>query len=208
MLLLFLLVSLISFVGSLHPGPVNLAVAQVTLTQSRRAGLWLALGGSLPELVYSALAVRGVSLLNNRADWLVILQGLSVPVLLVAGVVTLRQRRVAGNAAETHIIGPSFPFWRGLGLAATNPQLIPFWSAVWLSLQGSMLLATNRPQSLWVFAAATTAGAFMLLAGVVWLANQQRHRLAPYLSSPWLNRLTGSFFICLALWQLALQFWS
>ena len=65
MLTVFLVVSVISFVGSIHPGTVNLAVVQTTLGHSRRAGLYLALGGSLPELVYSLLAVNGLMLLTQ-----------------------------------------------------------------------------------------------------------------------------------------------
>ncbi len=200
MLLLFLLVSVISFAGSLHPGTVNLAVVQTTLNQSRRAGLWLALGGSLPEIAYSALAAGGLMLIPINASWTVIMSYAPIPVLLGAGIATLRQKPFVLNALTTKNI--HFPFWKGVALGGTNPQLLPFWSAVWLFLSGHMLVPAGQHASQWVFALGTAAGAFGLLVLVVWLADRQRQRIVQYVNGPWINRLTGGMFIGMALWQL------
>lgn len=199
MLLLFLLVSIISFAGSIHPGTVNLAVVQTTLTQSRRAGLWLALGGSLPEIGYSALAAGGLMLLPMNASWTVLLAYAPIPVLLGAGIASFRQKPVVVSTSAVN--DPSFPFWKGVALGGTNPQLLPFWSAVWLYLSGHMLIPNGGFASQWVFALGTAAGAFGLLGLVVWLADRQRQRIVQYLNGPWINRLTGGLFIGMALWQ-------
>lgn len=204
MLLLFLLVSLISFVGSIHPGTVNVAVLQATLSQSRRAGVWLALGGSLPEIAYSALATSGLMLLPMNSAWTTALMYAPVPVLLGAGIAALRQKPVVLSVLTTN--GVHFPFWKGVALGGTNPQLLPFWSAVWLYLSqaaigGHRLVPTGGHTGQWVFALGTATGAFGLLVGVVWLAHWQRQRITHYLSGPWINRLTGGLFIGMALWQ-------
>ncbi|MEZ0540328.1 LysE family translocator [Fibrella arboris] len=217
MLTLFLLVAAISFVGSLHPGTVNIAVLQTTLAQSRRAGLWLAAGGSLPEIGYSALAAGGAMLLPMGPGWSVVLTYAPVAVLLVAGLVAFRQQPVALRAAvapvvEAHSVPAFSLFWKGIVLGGTNPQLLPFWSAVWLYLSrapaggrpigGQLLGLTNTQGSQWVFAVSTAVGAFAWLAGVVWLADRLRHRVLPLLGSAWLNRLTGAVFVGMGLWQL------
>lgn len=199
MLLLFVIVSVISFAGSIHPGTVNLAVVQTTLNQSRRAGLWLALGGSLPEIAYSALATSGLMLLPMNSNWTTLLTYVPIPVLLVAGVAALRQKPVVLNVLTT--AGAAFPFWKGLALGGTNPQLLPFWSAVWLYLSSHMLVPTGGYGSQWVFALGTAAGAFGLLVGVVWLADWQRQRVMQYFNGPWINWLTGGLFISMAMWQ-------
>lgn len=200
MLLLFFLVSIISFAGSIHPGTVNLAVAQTTLSQSRRAGFWLALGGSLPEIGYSALAAGGLMLIPPHSNWTTILTYAPIPVLLGAGFAALRQKPVSLNTAMTN--GTAFPFWKGVALAGTNPQLLPFWSAVWLYLSAHTLVPVAQHSSPWVFALGAAAGAFGLLISVVWLADRQRQRVIHYLNSRWINRLTGGLFIGMALWQL------
>lgn len=198
MLALFVLVSIISFAGSIHPGTVNVAVAQTTLSQSRSAGLWLALGGSLPEFAYGGLAAGGLMLLPKNADWLKWLAYAPIPVLLGAGIAAFYQRPVPLNEDPT--TSTRRPFWKGLALAGINPQLLPFWSAVWLYLSANMLIP-DHSASQWVFALGTSAGAFGLLAGVVWVSHRQRERIARYLNGTWLNRLTGVFFIGMALWQ-------
>lgn len=200
MLLLFVIVCVISFAGSIHPGAVNLAVVQTTLSQSRRAGLWLALGGSLPEIGYSGLAAGGLMLIPMGSVWTVVLSYISIPVLLGAGVASLRQKPVVLNALTT--AGTAFPFWKGVALGSTNPQLLPFWSAVWLYLSAHMLVPSGQSGSQWVFALGTAAGALGLLVGVVWLADWQRQRVVQYLNGPWLNRLTGGMFVGMALWQM------
>lgn len=201
MLLLFVLVSVISFVGSLHPGTVNVAVMQATLSRNRRAGLWLALGGSLPEIAYSGLAAGGLMLLPTGPVWSALLPAASVPVLLGAGVMAFRQKPVDFTTSPAPD-SAAVPFWKGLALGSTNPQLLPFWSAVWLYLSANMLIPKGYGSSQWVFAMATATGAFTLLVALVWLTDRLRQRMGRYLNGPWLNRLTGGFFVGMALWQL------
>jgi threonine/homoserine/homoserine lactone efflux protein len=198
MLSLFFLVSAISFVGSLHPGPVNLAVAQTTLVQGPRAGLWLALGGSLPEFAYAGLAASSLRLIPSVAPWTYLLAWVPVGVLLVAGMAAFRQKPLSSEAPSAGLTPQ--PFWKGFLLGSTNPQLLPFWSAVWLYLSANRMVPSTLA-SLWLFALATSVGAFGLLAGVVWLAGRQRARLREHLLGHWVNRLTGSLFVGMAIWQ-------
>lgn len=199
MLPLFLLVSVISFAGSIHPGTVNLAVVQTTISQSRRAGLWLALGGSLPEIGYSALAAGGLMLVSPDSGWQVWLAYASIPVLLGAGLASFRQKPVVlASSAPTRMASP---FWKGMALGASNPQLLPFWSAVWLYLSQSMIINVGTPASQWVFSLGTAAGALAFLVAIAWLADRQRQRIIQYLSGTWINRLTGGLFVAMAIWQ-------
>ncbi len=207
-MLLFLTVCGISFLGSVHPGPVNLAVLQITLGQSRRAGAWLALGGSLPEVAYSSIAAGGLMLLPAGSDWLMWLNYAAIPILLGAGIAAFRQKpmvlaAVSGSdTLDSARVSSKRPFLTGLVLAGTNPQLLPFWSAVWLSLRGTRMIPVDKAAgSVWVFAAGTATGAFALLLGIVWLADRYRQRVARYLSGQWLNQLTGWLFIGMAGWQ-------
>lgn len=203
MWLFFLLVAGISFAGSLHPGPVNLTVIQTTLQQNWRAGIWVAVGGSLPESVYSALAAGGLLLLPVSSNWLRMLNYASVPLLLGIGIVTFFQKpKPVSVATNGRINEPGTPFWKGIALAGTNPQLLPFWSSVWLYLQQAMLIPAHSWVSQWVFAVATSAGAFALLMGLVWLADHQRQLLSRHLASRWVNYVTGGLFIGMACLQL------
>ena len=56
--IIFSLVALISFAASIHIGAVNLAVVQATLNRNLSAGILVAVGGSIPEFIYSFLALK------------------------------------------------------------------------------------------------------------------------------------------------------
>ncbi|OIN57498.1 LysE family translocator [Arsenicibacter rosenii] len=204
MIALFFVVATISFLGSIHPGPVNLAVANATLTQNRNAGLWLALGGSLPEIPYSALAINGLSWLPNSRNLDILLRYLPVPVLLLAGISALRSPERVHTTPTT--VRQTNPFWQGIMLGGTNPQLIPFWSAIWLYLSQNTvgpkpLIPEQAEQAKVIFFIATGCGAFFLLAVVAWLTDRLRCQVLQPDKIHRLNRLTGFTFLGMAAWQ-------
>ena len=88
-LLIFCLTFGISFLGSVHPGPVNLSVVQATLRRGYRTGLWLAAGGCVPEIIYGLLAVQGVKLFEQLPGLFEALRIAVVPVLLGLGALTI-----------------------------------------------------------------------------------------------------------------------
>ena len=63
---LFITVAAISFVGSIQIGLVNLAVMQTTLYRSCSAGMLVAIGGCLPEFIYSFIALKCVVFLQEN----------------------------------------------------------------------------------------------------------------------------------------------
>ncbi len=204
MIALFLVVATISFLGSIHPGPVNLAVAGTTLKYNRSAGLWLALGGSLPEIPYSALAINGLTWLPDNRNLETLFRFLPIPVLILAGIAALRSSKQV-HAVPTGIRQTS-PFRQGLILGGTNPQLIPFWSAIWLYLTHTPvgltpLIPEHTAQAKVIFFMATGCGAFLLLALVAWLTDRLRCQVLEPGKMHLVNRVTGYTFLGMALWQ-------
>lgn len=64
-MLIFIITFFISFLGSIHPGPLNLSVIQITLRTNISWGLFMALGGIIPEIVYGYLTVEGVMIFEK-----------------------------------------------------------------------------------------------------------------------------------------------
>ena len=58
---------IVSFLGSLQLGPVNLSVIRTTLTSSIRQAKWVAFGGVVPEIIYSFLALQ-ISSISGFSD--------------------------------------------------------------------------------------------------------------------------------------------
>ena len=87
-LLILLATAGISFVGSLQLGPVNITVIHTVLKRRLKAGLLVALGGCVPELIYAAAAVWAGMWLEKHPDVWRLLEWASIPIL-IAIVITL-----------------------------------------------------------------------------------------------------------------------
>ncbi len=206
----FLLICLLSALGSLQPGLVNVAVVQVGLRRGLAASLWLAAGGSLPEVLYAWLALRvhlgldgwlaGFVLRSPLAPWL------AVGALALGGGYYLYWAR--GPAAPVSVAVPgSAKNWaalsKGLGLALQNVQLIIFWLAVLAYLpRASWLVSPVQLASLayqYAFVLGSGLGAFAFLAGLAGLTA----RLGPRLGQGFGQRASywsGWLLLLLAAW--------
>jgi len=90
--ILFLLVALISFIGSVQIGAVSMAVIQTTLSRNLSAGVWVALGGSIPEFIYSFIALKSLFFLQQHQSIIDALNMLIIPVFLLLGLWSFFQK--------------------------------------------------------------------------------------------------------------------
>lgn len=196
---LFLLVVLVSFVGSIQIGAVSLAVIQTTLNRSRSAGVWVALGGSIPEFIFSFIALKGLLFLQQNQmiiDWLNLL---IIPIFLSLGLYNFFQKE--GNSDGEAVIETSknFDFAKGFSLGMLNPQLLPFWffSLVYISKYFSI----NTLSAKYAFVLGTGVGAFAVLTVFAQLTHLYHLRIRKILKNYSVNRLMSFVFISLALIQ-------
>ena len=98
---LFVLSSLISFVGSLQPGPVNLSVIHASYSQNFKTALLVAIGGALPELIYSAAALCCSYVFIAHPALSKLLHSLNALILVAAGITILFQRNSGGSSVST-----------------------------------------------------------------------------------------------------------
>ncbi|MCU0450303.1 MAG: LysE family transporter [Bernardetiaceae bacterium] len=182
----FLLICLVSAVGSLQPGLVNVAVVQTGLRQGLAASLWLALGGSLPELLYAGLAWqihRGVhGWLANWSHLAPALPWLAAAALVLGGLYYLHQARLPVQAqAQSRVRSHRKALAEGFILALQNAQLVVFWLFVLTYLpQWPWALAPSHQSSQWlplVLMLGSGLGAFAFLAGLAWLTARWGQRL-------------------------------
>lgn len=167
----FLCTAVLSFAGSLQPGPVNMTVLTATIRNGQRDGLYTAVGGSLPELLYSLLAVLFGSLFLRVLEEWPALNFLS-PVLLTYTAYQLWFQHRKIRTAKTGHTG----FRSGLLAGLANPLLIAFWWLVWMEYAGIFI-----PDLVVILAFITgsMAGAFILLLLIVRLGTRFRQLLNP-----------------------------
>lgn len=206
----FLVASVISFFGSLQLGIVNVAVIETALSKGKKHALWLAIGGVLPEIPYTFIALyatRSVETLEKYKTHLGIGVGL---ILLVLGLSYFFRKPKTSKPAKQKKTLKAGSFFKGFLLAAANPQLILFWSGILILLQtGSLTVGkSNTPlidfkaagfiSPKWSFALGAAFGAFAILYLYIVLSGKYRTRLLSLLGDK-LGKIVGLVFIGLGL---------
>lgn len=202
---IFLITAGISFLGSVQLGSVNAMVLQTTLNKSLRAGLWVALGGSIPELFYASLAIGWNKILQTNDTLFEYLQLAVVPVFIVIGVVTIiNQYKSRGYKKKSVSLSDKAPFITGLTLGSLNPQLLPFWLTVLVYLNTYFIIDSIESQI--AFVTGTAIGALAILSLFAFITYRFRERLLRFFMRIPIGYVVGSIFIFLAFFQLIKTF--
>lgn len=192
---IFFITSLISFAGSVQLGPVNLAIMQEVLNGRRRAGLLIGAGVCLPEFIYSSFALFASAWLLKRHTVLVTLEWSIVPVMIALGILNMMRKK---KQEEISTRGKAMDFFKGFILSSLNPQLLPFWLAILVMLNGYPFFSIVSIPEKTAFVIGTGAGEFGLISLVVWLTARHREFLLDKMKSWNLNKVFGWLFIALA----------
>lgn len=199
--LIFFVVAVISFVGSLQLGPVNMTVIQTVLRQHLKAGIWVAIGGCLPEMIYAAAAVWFGMWFNTHPRVLYYLEWLAIPILILMGILMLRKPSNPSQAPSSSTLNQSL-ILKGFWVGVLNPQLFPYWLVVLLQFQGYSWLHIQHFSEQFSFVLGTAFGALGLLVGVAYLTSRFREAILAKLANINPNQILGWFFIGLGMLQL------
>ncbi|MBR9859642.1 LysE family transporter [bacterium] len=213
-LIAFIAASLISFWGSLQLGLVNVAVIQTTINKGGKQAFFLALGGVLPEIPYTLIAIYGTEFIDGLKSYKTAI-GIAVGVIMLG--IGFYYYFVSANAKPKENINtkPSKTgsFFKGFLLASLNPQLIFFWSGILILLKtDSLNFLPQRSQMInfdaagWIspkfsFAFGAAFGALIILSVYIYLARRYRNKISTELGSK-LNRIVGLFFILVGLFSI------
>jgi threonine/homoserine/homoserine lactone efflux protein len=191
----FILGLLVSFLGSIPLGTVNLAVIQTTININFRAGFYFALGATLIELIYSAIAIKFIALLLNNTNLDIVIQIISVPAFLVLGIIYFRKEEAVKFAEEKK----TKSFYNGIFVGLINPLQIPFWIAY-----GSLLLSKNWIRNddilLDVFIMGICTGTLLVLTLIAFVSKSILSRID--IQAQMVNKIIGAILIILSLYQL------
>jgi threonine/homoserine/homoserine lactone efflux protein len=195
----FLFAVLTSFFGSMQPGPVNLSVLHVCLKKHYRKALLIAIGGSVPELIYSFLALFFAHKLEHYTLQLQAFSSLVAAIFVLVGIV-IYFTKPKQNVAEAKE-GKS-GFFTGFLVSILNPQLILFWIGIIaaLNLQHFDLLNAGFISQA-AFALGTGVGAFLLHYLLILLVKKYSASKTVYLIKSYGNRMIGAMLILMGLLQ-------
>ena len=118
---------LISFLGSLPLGTLNIAAMQIAISDGLQPAIWFSLGSLTAEVVYVRLSLVAMDWVRKQKKLFKILEWVTLAIvvaLAVSSFYAALHPRVEKNvilSSQVH------RYLLGLGMSAVNPVQIPFW---------------------------------------------------------------------------------
>lgn len=200
-LLILLFSSVVSFIGSLQLGPVNLYVINTVLFNSRKEALWVAFGGCLPELIYCFLAVYMNSFFQSNQLFKIIFQVIFVIILVIIAITFWFKKNKSITAERPKSRPPLVSFLKGFSLAVLNPQLLPFWMFVEIYFNSLQFTQIQSDSQKTAFIIGAGTGAIILLLSLITLVHKYKLLILSYISNKFYFKLLSIVFILIAIQQ-------
>ncbi len=200
-ILLFFIASVISFLGSMQAGPLNLYVLNTALNKNRQTAIYVAIGGIIPEIIYCSLALIALSQVNQFQFLMDALKMIFAVVLLIfAGILWFKKSKTTDVVTPT-ISNDKSPILKsvstGFVIAGFNPQLFPFWLFVLISLDASFDCAVVSLYEKVSFCLGTAFGAFCLQYMLILLSEKFSARLKKIVAYKYFYKIIAVFFVCI-----------
>lgn len=155
----------VSYVGSIPPGTINVSVMQLAMLKKRRAAVFFALAASLVEFLYAGITVQFHIFLNNNQTISSYFQIITAVALIGLGLTNIFSKSTSSSVkVDTRITG-RHGFLRGLILGFLNPMTIPFWLAITTYLENDDWINVDG-YGFWIYLIGLSVGTFCLLLTV------------------------------------------
>ncbi len=193
---------IISYIATIPPGPLSVFVVQTTLQKSIKIALWVATGGVFCESIYALLAMQGVLIFDKYPMVEYWIHWAIIVLLLVVGGYTFFQKTEEIKQEKVVVHNKFLSFFKGISLSLFNPALLPFWLVVLLEYRSREILKIIEATDKFAFVLGAGTGTFLLVFTYTLVADKKRDLVYKYLTDSRLNKIIGSIFIGLAIWQL------
>lgn len=199
-LLIFIFSCIVSFIGSLQLGPVNLFVINSALYQHKRTAYFVAIGGCIPEFIYCALAVFANSYLIEYKSLIFLLKIVFIIVLIIIGFnfYFKKQSNVAVKNETNLNEQPIQHIFKGFSLAALNPQLLPFWIFIQVYFNSIEFLQIKSNLHKFSYILGSGVGAFILLTFFIYITLKYKQTILRYINNKYYFKALSLLFIALA----------
>ncbi len=125
---LFVTGMLVSFLGTLPLGTLNIAAMQISISDGYRPALWFIAGCLLVEVIYVRISLVAIDKIRKHERILKMLEWFTLLVVIALAVssfaAALQQH---GEAKNVILSNTMHRFFLGAMMSALNPVQIPFW---------------------------------------------------------------------------------
>lgn len=171
-----------SFLGSIPPGTMNLAVLQLGLEQKIKTALRFSLAVAIIEYPYAWIAVEFEDWITSSPVIIENFQLITAIVMTVIGLFTIWSAR---KPSDFSVRFNESGFRRGLVLSILNPMAIPFWIGITAYLKAQEWIDLSTAGLLHSYVFGTSVGVILLLILFTFLAK----RLSGYVTNNALVKL-------------------
>jgi len=200
MIKVFLIGSLISFLGQLPLGNMNLTATQLSVQENFRNAWKYGVGIVIVEVIYLRLALTGMDWVVEHKVLFTIMGWITVVVFVVLGILAFVIARRQTSAKKGLLLNNKMDrFLLGVVVSGLNPAQIPFWF-LWSTqlLNSKVLMPTTTQFNIFTAGAGlgSLAGLAVYIHGGKWLIAKLKT------SNRGLNIFMGVVFILAGLFQL------
>ncbi len=155
----------VSYIGSIPPGTINVSVMQLSIQRKHRAAIFLAFAASAVEFIYAGITVQFHIFLNTNetlADYFRIITSIA---LIGLGLWNIFSKASASSVGVNTKITGRHGFYKGMLLGVLNPMTIPFWLAITTYLENDGWVDVSD-YGFWMYLIGLSLGTFFLLLTV------------------------------------------
>src|SRR6188768_3981271 len=119
---------LISFLGSLPLGTLNVAAMQIGIQESITNALYFSLGSLLVEMIYVRISLIGVDWIRKQRNLMKAMEWFTLLIILALAVGSFVAAAKGSEGAKNVLLQNNMHrFLLGMFMCAINPVQIPFW---------------------------------------------------------------------------------
>ncbi len=183
---------LISFLGTLPMGTLNITAMQISIQENVKNALFFVVGSLTVEMVYVRISLVGIQWLQRQERLMKVMQWITFGIVLALAVGSIAAALHPSDEAKNVVLqNKVHRTFLGMLMSALNPVQIPFWfgwSAVLFSKK--ILLPVKAQYNIYILGigTGTLLGNLIFIFGGKFLVQRVQH------SEAYLNWVIGIFF--------------
>ncbi|OLY94846.1 LysE family translocator [Cnuella takakiae] len=118
---------LISFLGSLPLGTLNVAIMQISISDGLMPAIWFGLGSLTSEVVYVRLSLIAMDWVRKQKKIFSYLEWITLAIVVALAISSFYAALHPSVKKNVILSSTLHRYWLGLFMSALNPVQIPFW---------------------------------------------------------------------------------
>lgn len=196
---------MISFMGTLPLGTLNVSAMQISVTDGLMPAMLFSLGALLVEVAYVRVSLVAMQQFLKQHKWMVRLGWATFFLIAALAIASFWAAMHPSNHANPILSNTLPKFWLGASMSAINPMQVPFWFG-WSTVLFDRGLLRPRTNDAWPYILGIGIGTFLGNAIFIYGGRLMVDRLQANQSI--VNWVIGGIFAATAVLQLYRMFRS